>query len=357
MIKSILAVGLLAVVASPTSVEGGSNAVPDFYLPPHASRHGGEQTPLAIANHLDQDVQLMWVDAEGHAISYGVIRAGQERELSTYVRHTWLFRKLDGSALAAYDTLPDARVELSASAIGRVRQETRRRRRRGERWIPGNGRTERRESPDANFTAVLQTESIEPRRVYYVESSPDDQLQPLLRDYRYPKPGDPLPKRTVRIEPKDSQPVEVSDELFSDPYDLEFLRWSESGDRFWLLYNQRGHQVLRVLEVTPPAGEVRTVVDETSDTIIHYSDPGKNYHHFLPDGQLLWASERSGWNHLYRYDLETGEVTNAVTSGEWNVKRVVKVDEQRGRVWFYAVGIAEGQDPYHVHFCRVDLDG
>ncbi|RLS75155.1 MAG: S9 family peptidase, partial [Planctomycetota bacterium] len=56
-------------------------------------------------------------------------------------------------------------------------------------------------------------------------------------------------------------------------------------------------------------------------------------------------------------DLSTGHVMNPVTSGEWNVRRIERIDEDTDTVWFFAVGIRPDQDPYHEHFCRVRLDG
>ncbi|MBC7964406.1 MAG: prolyl oligopeptidase family serine peptidase, partial [Fuerstia sp.] len=119
----------------------------------------------------------------------------------------------------------------------------------------------------------------------------------------------------------------------------------------------RGHQRIRVLEVTTATGDVRAIVDEFSDTFIQYSSDGKMELKWLKDGKLLWASERTGWNHLYRYDTASGTLLNAVTSGDWNVRRIEHIDEESGHVWFFAVGLNAGQDPYHEHFCRANLDG
>ena len=84
---------------------------------------------------------------------------------------------------------------------------------------------------------------------------------------------------------------------------------------------------------------------------------GKSTFRDLPGNEILWASERSGWNHLYRYDRDSGKLINAVTSGNWNVKRIHKIDMDQETIWFYAVGIHHDQDPYHEHFCRVKFDG
>ncbi|MDH3590854.1 MAG: S9 family peptidase, partial [Planctomycetota bacterium] len=53
----------------------------------------------------------------------------------------------------------------------------------------------------------------------------------------------------------------------------------------------------------------------------------------------------------------TGKLINRITSGAWVVRRVDRIDAKQRRVWFWAGGIVPGQDPYHLHYCRVDLDG
>ena len=91
-------------------------------------------------------------------------------------------------------------------------------------------------------------------------------------------------------------------------------------------------------------------------TFIDYSQ--KMFRHDVAEtGEILWASERDGWNHLYLYDGRTGAVKNPITQGEWVVRGVDRVDEARRQVWFRAGGIRPGQDPYHVHHARVNFDG
>lgn len=213
-------------------------------------------------------------------------------------------------------------------------------------------------SPDSRFVLARQTQTVPERQVHYVASSRDGQSQPVLESYPYAKPGDPIPVPWPRLfRASDQQEVPIARELFANPFQLQFLKFSDDASRFWMLYNERGHQTLRVLEVAVDTGTVRAVVEESSDTFIHYSASGKFVLEWLPDNQLLWASERTGWNHLYRYDVTTGQVVNAVTSGDWNARRIERIDREDGVVWFYAVGVAPDQDPYHEHFCRVNLNG
>ena len=68
-------------------------------------------------------------------------------------------------------------------------------------------------------------------------------------------------------------------------------------------------------------------------------------------------SERDGWNHLYLYDGVTGKVKNQITKGEWVVRGVEKVDEEKRQIWFQASGMYPGKDPYFVHYYRINFDG
>lgn len=213
-------------------------------------------------------------------------------------------------------------------------------------------------SPGSQYLLAFQTKTVEEKRVYYVESSPADQLQPKLQSYPYLKPGDDIPVSRPRLfNVATGDEISIADGLFSNPWSLEFQRWSEDGSRFWLLFNQRGHQRMRVLEVTSATGAVRAIVDEQSSTFIQYSSAGKMELRWLGNDQLLWASERTGWNHLYRYDTLNGVLINPVTSGDWNVRRIERIDQDQQQIWFFAVGRGTEQDPYHEHLCRVNLDG
>ena len=75
--------------------------------------------------------------------------------------------------------------------------------------------------------------------------------------------------------------------------------------------------------------------------------------------EFIWMSERDGWNHLYLYDAKTGTVKNQITKGEWVVVGVEAdgVDTAKRQITFRASGIIPGQDPYLVHYCRVNFDG
>ena len=96
-------------------------------------------------------------------------------------------------------------------------------------------------------------------------------------------------------------------------------------------YNQRGHQLYRVIEIDATTGRTRRVIEETQKTFVEYS--GKRYRQDVADGkEIIWASERDGWNHLYLYDGVTGRVKNQITKGQWVVRGVDRVDEPKRQI-------------------------
>jgi len=210
-------------------------------------------------------------------------------------------------------------------------------------------------SPDSSKFVVFRETRVEPRRIHIVESSPPKQLQPKLRTLSYNKPGDTLPKaRPVLFDADSTKQIPVSNDEFENPWSIEDLRWSKDSSHFTFVFNQRGHQVLRLVRVDAASGAVTVKVDERSDTFIDYAY--KKFSHHLDNEDVIWMSERDGWNHLY-YITADGNVRNQITQGEWIVRKVDWVDETKRQIWFRLSGYYHDQDPYYLHFARINFDG
>lgn len=212
-------------------------------------------------------------------------------------------------------------------------------------------------APDSTRLVVMNTKPEQEHIVYMVESSPKDQVQPRLKSHQYLKPGDKIASTKPRLFDLSTQrEITIDDKLFSNPWRIDRLRWSSDSSRFSFIYNQRGHQVLRVVGVDAVTGEAKSLIDDQSKTFIDYSR--KQFSYFLDDrSEIIWMSERDGWNHLYRFDAKSGELKNQITQGEWVVRGVDRIDVEKSQIWFRASGIDENQDPYHIHYCRINFDG
>jgi len=212
-------------------------------------------------------------------------------------------------------------------------------------------------SSDSKMIAAYRVRPGYERKLDYVESSPADQLQPKYHTIEYAKPGDALDQpQPVLFNVETKKQIIVDNTLFPNPYNLTRLEWRKDSRAFTFEYNQRGHQVYRVIEVDAATGKPRAVISEEPKTFFCYS--GKKYRYDLADGrEIVWMSERDGWNHLYLYDGVTGKMKNQITKGEWVVRGVEKVDEEKRQIWFQASGMYPGKDPYFVHYYRINFDG
>lgn len=217
-------------------------------------------------------------------------------------------------------------------------------------------------SPDSRYVFSARIRPVEKRYVYYVESSPKDQLQPKLHKQEYAKPGDELRSKVPCIyEVETGRAIIPSTELFDKQYELFWFRWNEQGTGVTFEYNERGHQVYRLLELSAETGKVRTVVEEKSNTFVNHQ---RMYRRFLRGGnELIWMSERDNWNHLYLYDYATGKVKNQITKGPWYVREVLHVDEEARQIYFTANGMevdnssTAKEDPYLIRYYRINFDG
>ena len=148
--------------------------------------------------------------------------------------------------------------------------------------------------------------------------------------------------------------IEFSNAQFQNALKVHDNGWSLDGKEYRFGYIQRGFQLARVISMTIQ-GNVRCIVEEKCDTFIDYY----KYHcqRIKESEELIWASERDGWNYLYLFDSKLGNLKNRVTRGEWVVNRVDRIDKEKRCIYIAVSGVIKGQDPYYKHLARVNLDG
>lgn len=212
-------------------------------------------------------------------------------------------------------------------------------------------------SPDSRKLATYKIVPAEAHLVYLIESSPADQLQPKLHTRNYLKPGDRLPRFTPELfDITDKKQIPVSGLTLDQQYNLSLPVWRSNSQNFTFEYNRRGCQLYQVISVDAQSGIMKAVITESSNTFINYNN--KRYRYDVSDGrEIIWASERDGWNHLYLYDGITGKILNQITKGKWVVRNVIHVDEKKRTVLFTGSGMKEGEDPYLLHYYRINFDG
>lgn len=206
-------------------------------------------------------------------------------------------------------------------------------------------------SPDGLHFA-LWSETKETTRPYKVV----DSVKGTVREIPYEKPGDPRTTRTPWVFQADGKgasgcPLNV----LPQAYATDRLDWSADSKVLRTEYIRRGFTGHGIVTFDVAKGAWRKLLAEEDAKFVYTFNA--RYRHDLSDDLTLWASERSGWNHLYAVDLRTGQTLRPLTSGEWVVKQVTHLDAEAKEIYFQAVGRIAGENPYHTHLCKVGLDG
>ena len=210
-------------------------------------------------------------------------------------------------------------------------------------------------SPDSRKLATLKVSEVQVRRIPLIESAPSTQKQPILQWRDYAKPGDVLPTSLpVLLDVESRSQIALETAMYANQYSLYLTGWRADSRGFTFEFNERGHQRYVVGEVNAENGAITHLADEQVNTFVYYRN---NYRRDINDGaEMLWISERDGWRHIYLHDNK-GQIKNQVTKGEWVVRKVDFVDEANRVIYFTASGFVPGEDPYNLHYCRINFNG
>lgn len=363
---------------------------------PQPASGTGPAVALRFHNRSGVPIHLTWLGPDG-PMSYGVVSAGGEMGLQSYTGHVWQLDTADGRRLG-YVTAPQAvgpaevAVEIDASQASAAPP-------RGSgaspdgRWIAytrahdvwvrparGPGAPLRLSadgvagdsyegsgffwSPDSSKLVAFRVQPEQEHRLDLVSSArgADGKRRRVSRNYLVPGNGIAHPRPVLFDLARHSARV-IPDALFPTPWSLIELgdfylatgvTWAADSLRFWFAYNQRGHQLMRMIAVDAATGTPSTLFEDDSKTFVDYSS--KYWARYLPaTDEILWMSERDGWNHLYVHDARSGSVKRRLTQGSWPVLHVESVDERGGTLLARVAGRRPDEDPYHEHFVRIAL--
>ncbi|MFP6613832.1 MAG: prolyl oligopeptidase family serine peptidase [Pirellulales bacterium] len=213
---------------------------------------------------------------------------------------------------------------------------------------------------NSNNLVSFRVEPGKVGEVYLLESSPNEGGRAKLHTRRYALPGDKFTTHELNwfdVAKRTHRKPEVGLIDFHGPK----LRWTPDGRRFRYHKIDRGHQRFRIIEVDAFTGGARSIIDEVSKTFIwteHAQDLGVPLVNWLKaTDEIVYISERDGWRHLYLIDVDSGKVKNQITKGEFVVRYVDRIDEEKRQIWFRGSGRNAQQDPYLIHYYRVNFDG
>lgn len=222
-------------------------------------------------------------------------------------------------------------------------------------------------SPDSKRIATFQHDARGTGDMYLVSTAVGHSE---LEQWKYPLPGDSLIFRIERVvinlEPQpevvrlkmepDAHRSTITDHIAGRGGQFLDVEWSADSEELAFVSVSRDHQNAHLKMADPETGEVRSVLEETQETYFESGNRSINWRVLNETDEVIWFSERDDWGHLYLYDLNTGKLKNRITSGDWRVLDIVKLDTENGKIYFSGSGIEEG-NPYYHYYYSVDMDG
>ena len=208
-------------------------------------------------------------------------------------------------------------------------------------------------SPDSKFLQVNICDTRYAEKMYMLDWSVDTLFRPRLLSYYRGSPGDTTLVHYIpeffsidsleRIE----HPLERHTHINTIDYE-----WSGQKGQVYARIPSRGYQREELIKLDLLTGKSELLIQEESTTNI--DNFSVDYYEDL--GRILFLSERSGWRHIYQYDIESRQ-THHVTKGDFFVHRIVRVDEEDRVRFFLASGKEENQNPYWQSLYKINLDG
>ncbi len=192
-------------------------------------------------------------------------------------------------------------------------------------------------SPDSKLLAFAEVDETAIPVYRIVHQGRDATGAGAQEDHHYPFAGGPNARvRLGVVAATGGEPLWLDlslDGEAEDPY-LARVDWLPDGALAAQVEN-RAQTALELLRFDPHTGARTRLLREENETWINLHDaftpltrlPGRE------GGGFLWASERTGFRHLYLYDAR-GELLRQLTAGEWLVDGLAGVDEDRGYVYF-----------------------
>jgi dipeptidyl aminopeptidase/acylaminoacyl peptidase len=346
------------------------------------SKSGGDSTTITLRNDLGQVIRIFWADPDGSMKAYGELKPGETREQHTFEGHVWLAdfsaNDLAGVFVAKREggtAVFDKDSRRIAMTPAQTPRETERKHQfvhkdhnlllksgSGEHLLTSDGSDSiSYEKPmwvtdDQRYAVGWRAERAARRSIQLIESSPKDDIHGRLHTLTYNKPGDPIDqRRPVIYDLIQRKQIPLDAKAFENSWSVGQGKLLRDGRTFACIYNRRGHQQVSLYGIDLPTGRIRTIAEEKSKTFVDYSQ--KLWHEWVEDrDEVLWMSERSGFNHLYLINTKTGSA-KAITEGPFMVRSVESVDQKARTVTLTVLGIHPDQDPYHSHAMRVNFDG
>ncbi len=139
-------------------------------------------------------------------------------------------------------------------------------------------------------------------------------LYPEIYTFKYPKAGEENSKVSVHIYNLEAKTTKTVDLGKNYEY-IPRIEWTANANTLSIQRLNRLQNHLEILFADATTGNTKVIYSDKNDTYIEIYDNLT----FTNDGKyFIFSNEKSGYNHLYLYDIN-GNLVNQITKGDWEV--------------------------------------
>lgn len=203
-------------------------------------------------------------------------------------------------------------------------------------------------SPDSRLIAYWQLDATGIRDFLLLNTT--DSLYSYTIPVQYPKAGTTNSAARVGVVPAAGGETRWM-QIDGDPRNnyIARMEWSGNSREIVVQHLNRLQNTLQVMLGDAATGRMRTVLTEHDSAWVDVVD---DLRWLDTDRRFTWVSERSGWRHVYVVSRD-GNTIRPVTAGNFDVERVLQIDEKSDWVYY----IASPDNPTQRYLYRARLDG
>ena len=232
-------------------------------------------------------------------------------------------------------------------------------------WIKSKGPV-LKWSPNYDKIATFRQDARDVGEMYLTTTNVG---HPKLQSWKYALPGDEKifeierliidvkSSKIVKLKMKnDFQRSTTTDHIAGRGGELLDTQWSKDSSKLAFISSSRDHKEAHLQIADSKTGIVRSIFKENVDTYYESGVRAENWKVLFDSNEFIWYSEKNNWGHIFLYDLSTKKLKNKITSGNWLVRKIMHIDNDKREIIFTAGGKEKG-NPYHVYLYKVNFDG
>ncbi|MCC8410544.1 DPP IV N-terminal domain-containing protein [Mucilaginibacter sp. UR6-1] len=206
-------------------------------------------------------------------------------------------------------------------------------------------------SPDGKTIAYWQ---IDARKIknYLMLNTTDSMVYSYVIPVEYPTAGqDPSSCKIGVVDIATAQTKWLNVPGDNVQHYIPRMEYTGNPDEIILQQLNRAQNESKLYVAKISSNTTKVIYNETDKAWVDAKEEATGWDWLNKGKEFLWASEKDGWNHLYRVGLDGKQ--KLITKGNYDVMSVSLIDEPSGYVYF----IASPDNPNQAYLYRIKLNG